>query len=84
MNCAEDQIKTRTCSLVPFGNFLADLGKSSVTGWRWRRAEFVKTLNISGKVYISRDEIQRFEQRAAAGEFAKAAHVPRRAKGSAI
>jgi len=79
MNCSEEQLKTRTCLLVPFGNFLADLGKSSVTGWRMRRDGLINTVNISGKLYIRLEEIQRFEQRAAAGEFAKVAHLPRRA-----
>ncbi len=64
--------------MVPYRTFLDDLGKSSVTGWRMRRDGLVNTINISGKIYIRQQEIQRFEERAAAGEFARVPHVPRR------
>ena len=66
---------------MPFSGFLADIGRSSVTGWRMRRAGHINTINIAGKVYVHEDEIRRFEARAVAGEFAKKAHVPLRQKG---
>lgn len=81
MLCNEKQFKSRTCTLVPFGKFLADIDKSSVTGWRMRRTGLINTVNISGKVYVTEAEIHRFEERAVAGEFAKAPHAPRRQKG---
>jgi len=66
--------------LVPFSGFLADIGRSAVTGWRMRQSGVITTLNVAGKVYITQDEIRRFEERAIAGEFAKPTHAPRRVK----
>ena len=63
---------------MPFSAFLEDIGRSSVTGWRMRRAGHINTINISGKIYVAEAEIRRFEERAAAGEFAKSSHAPRR------
>lgn len=42
-----------------------------MTGWRWRKKGWVETLNIAGKLYITGDEIDRFNQRAKDGEFSK-------------
>lgn len=64
--------------MVPFGKFLEDLDKSAVTGWRWRQDGFITTVNVAGKVYITEDEIRRFEARAIAGEFSKKSNAPRR------
>jgi len=43
------------------------------------KARKFETVNIYGCVYISRDEIARFEQGATAGEFAKRHQIPQRA-----
>jgi hypothetical protein len=67
----QPQAVKRPSGLVPFGEFLEGLGKSEVTGWRWRRAGVIQTINIYGKIYISVDEIRRFEGRACAGEFSR-------------
>ena len=56
--------------LVPFGRWLASMGKTRATGWNYRKKGVVKCVNVFGSVYITRREIQRFEARAAAGEFA--------------
>ncbi len=74
----EKQFNARACSLVPFGKFLADIDKSSVTGWRWRRDGFISTVNVAGKIYVTEQEIRRFEARAVAGEFSQKAHAPQR------
>lgn len=59
-------------SVVPFSTFLQQVGRSATCGWRWRKKGWVKTTNVAGRIYITRDEIDRFHQRAAAGEFATA------------
>lgn len=64
--------------LVSFDAWLASLDKTRTTGWRWRKGGVVKTENVFGKLYISREEISRFEARAAAGEFHREANVPKR------
>ncbi|MFZ0615522.1 MAG: hypothetical protein WAN16_03615 [Chthoniobacterales bacterium] len=58
-------------NLIPFDAWLASLGKSRVTGWRWRNAGLVKTVNVFGKLYVTREEVTRFETRAIAGEFSR-------------
>jgi hypothetical protein len=58
-------------ALVPFNSFLKQNGRSSSSGYRWRKNGWIKTINISGHLYVSQDEIDRFQKRAAAGEFAK-------------
>lgn len=64
--------------LVCFNNFLESLGVAQATGWRFRKRGWVKTVNLAGRLYIDRSEIQRFHQRAAAGEFSKTHKTPKR------
>jgi hypothetical protein len=66
--------------IILFGLFLDSLGVTAPTGWRWRKLGWIKTLNIAGRVYVSRDEIDRFQQRAASGEFSKKHVTPTRRK----
>jgi len=62
--------------LRAFSAWLTDVGISESTGARWRRDGVVKTVNITGRVYISEAEIKRFTDRAEAGEFAKRHYSP--------
>lgn len=62
--------------LVSFDVWLNSINKTRTTGWRWRRDGVVRTENIFGRVYISREEIGRFEYRAKAGEFHRVPVVP--------
>jgi hypothetical protein len=66
--------------IILFGLFLESLGVTPPTGWRWRKLGWINTLNIAGRVYVSREEIERFQQRAAAGEFSRTHKTPK-AKG---
>ena len=63
-------------NLIPFEEWLASLGRSKVSGWRYRKKQMVTTVNLMGRVFVSRQEIARFEQRAMAGEFARARSTP--------
>ena len=65
-------------NLLAFDRWLKDIDKTPATGWRWRRLGWINTVNICGRLYVSRDEIKRFEQRAASGEFAKEHVIPKR------
>ena len=65
-------------NLVLFSEFLKKLGRSESTGWRWRKEKLIATLNLCGKLYVTREEIRKFEDRAIAGEFSKAIAPPRR------
>ncbi|MEQ2007999.1 MAG: hypothetical protein ABMA26_14475 [Limisphaerales bacterium] len=54
-------------------DFLRELGRSRVTGFRWARRGWLSPVRIAGRLYITDDEIQRFIHRAERGEFAKVA-----------
>ena len=58
--------------------FIEQSGLSAVTVWRYRRAGWLKTLNICGRHYLTRAEIARFNARAASGEFAREPARPKR------
>jgi hypothetical protein len=70
---------TAAGNLVSSDAWLASLNKTRTTGWRWRKAGLIGTVNVFGKLYCSRDEIARFEQRAIAGEFHRDSTTPHRA-----
>jgi hypothetical protein len=65
-----------TSSLVSFEKWLQEMAKTPATGWRWRQRGWIRTVNICGRLYLSREEILNFERRAAAGEFAKTHRTP--------
>jgi hypothetical protein len=66
----------QTSRLYPFNRWLKDIDRSRATGWRWRCDGIIEAVNIRGRVFISRDEIERFERRACAGEFARQSTTP--------
>jgi hypothetical protein len=65
---------------IALDKFIEQSGLSAVTVWRYRRAGWLHTLNICGRHYLTRAEIARFNERAAAGEFAKPVVQPERSK----
>ena len=64
--------------MMSLDKFMEQTGLSPATLWRWRKRGMLTTVNISGRHYILRSEIARFNARAAAGEFAKALGNPRK------
>jgi hypothetical protein len=56
---------------TPWHKFVKDIGVSRTTAWRWRKVGFIETVNLAGKPYVTRSEIDRFNSRLAAGEFAE-------------
>ena len=56
--------------------YLHESGISPVTAWRMRRKGWLKTINICGRHYVSREAIADFNRRAQAGEFSKAPRNP--------
>jgi hypothetical protein len=63
--------------MMSLDKFIEQTGLSAVTVWRYRKKGMLTTVNICGRQYILRAEIARFNQRAAAGEFAKSPNPPR-------
>jgi len=71
--------------LVSTSNFARQIGRSTVTLWRWQKLGWLDaSINIAGKPYLTRESIERFTQRATAGEFSRAPHAPRRTKGGVV
>ena len=58
-------------NLVPWDDWLKSIGLDRSTGHRYRKAGLIAATNIFGRLYLTRDEIARFESRALAGEFAR-------------
>jgi hypothetical protein len=69
-------------NLLAFDRWLKDIDRTPATGWRWRKRGWIPTVNIAGRVYVSRQAIAEFERRAAAGEFAKKHVTPKRSPNS--
>lgn len=61
-----------------FSSWLREMGVTPVTGWRMRRKNWVRTINIAGRQYITEQEMQNFQRRAEAGEFSKKNPIPTR------
>jgi hypothetical protein len=69
-------------TLTPLNRWLAETGRSTITGWRWRKKGWLKTVNICGRVYLTAEAIAEFTTRAQAGEFASEHKVPHRFEGA--
>ena len=74
----KNALVTPTSGLVSFEKWLEEINKTPATGWRWRKRGWIETVNICGRLYISRAVIAEFERRAAAGEFSKVHETPSR------
>jgi hypothetical protein len=61
---------------MSFDRWLAVIGRSRETGWRWRNGGMIRTVNISGKHFVTAEEDRRFWERAKAGEFAAEVNNP--------
>ena len=63
-------------NLYPFDQWLAGRGLSRTTGYRYRRAGIIEVVEIYGRLYITKEQISRFEARAMNGEFRRRAESP--------
>jgi hypothetical protein len=70
---------TPSSNIVAFDDYLLSIGKTRITGFRWRKKRVIETLNIFGRIYVTREAIAEFERRALSGEFSRnTAPIPRR------
>ena len=67
-------------NLVSYDQWLNQLDKTRVTGFRWRKAGLIETVNIFGRLYVTREAVAAFEARAMSGEFSRASKIPKREK----
>jgi hypothetical protein len=58
--------------------FMEETGISAPTCWRYRKRGWLKTVIISRRHYIRRQDMIEFNERAARGEFARPIPHPRR------
>jgi predicted site-specific integrase-resolvase len=71
-------------TVISLSKWLAQVGVAHVTGWRWRKKGWLKTVNIAGRQYLSQEAIDEFYRRVVAGEFAQVNKIPTRKTGSLI
>lgn len=62
---------------VSLDKFLAEMGLSPVSGWRFRNRGWIKTVNIAGRHYVPYESIVEFNKRAARGEFSRQLSNPK-------
>ena len=78
---AEDSRKPT--ALRPIGEWREQMDVSPTTAWRYAKRGWIHPITIAGKVYLSQDDIDRFEERARTGEFARDFNRPRKQEGAA-
>jgi hypothetical protein len=61
---------------VSLNQFVQQMGITTITAWRFRKAGKLKTVNICGRLYVPAEEIANFNRRAAAGEFSREHKTP--------
>ena len=75
MNALSTQSTSEHASgLVALAAYRRQLGLSKTTLWRYRRNNWLKTVNVLGKLYVTRESIAKFEARMLSGELAKEPH----------
>jgi hypothetical protein len=62
---ADRQSIAKTPAIISLSKWLRDMGRSDTTGWRWCRAAWLHPVNIAGRPYLTREDIQQFQARAA-------------------
>jgi predicted site-specific integrase-resolvase len=65
-------------AVISLNRWLAQVGVTPITAWRWRKRGWLKTVNIAGRQYLTQEAIEEFRRRAVAGEFAQEHIVPSR------
>jgi len=63
-------------AVISLSKWLAEVGITPITAWRWRKRGWLKTVNIAGRQYLTQEAIDEFYRRAVAGEFAQDHKVP--------
>jgi predicted site-specific integrase-resolvase len=65
-------------AVIALSRWVAQVGVTPLTAWRWRKRGWLKTVNIAGRQYLTQEAIDEFHRRAVAGEFAQVHKVPSR------
>jgi hypothetical protein len=67
--------------LVSLRAWLVQIGVTASTAWRWRKKGLLDTVNIYGRLYVTRAAREKFLARAESGEFAQEPVTPKKQKG---
>lgn len=65
---------------ISLDRFIEQSGLSPATVWRYRKKGWLRTINIAGRHYVTREEIAAFNRRATSGEFAGKVQQPGESK----
>jgi hypothetical protein len=65
-------------TVISLSKWLAQVGVTTCTAWRWRKKGWLKTINIAGRQYLTQEAIGEFQRRATAGEFSQPHKTPSR------
>ncbi|MBI3417224.1 MAG: hypothetical protein HY043_18190 [Verrucomicrobia bacterium] len=71
-----------TPGLISLSAWIEQVGITNCTVWRWRKKGWLTPINICGRLYLSRANLQEFTQRAQRGEFAQTPIVPGMKEGA--
>jgi hypothetical protein len=61
---------------VSLSAWVAQVGVTACTAWRWRKKGWLKVTNICGRLYLSQSAIAEFNERAQRGDFAQEHKAP--------
>lgn len=61
---------------ISLAKWCADTGICRVSAYRWRKQGVLQTVNINGRMFVTREADAEFWRRAASGEFAKDRRPP--------
>jgi len=75
---SETVVQSDPADLISLQKWLVQIGVSATTAWRWRRAGHLRTVNIYGRVYLTRRAREEFVARAESGLLAQEAITPKR------
>lgn len=68
-----NQSSVDTSNLIKFSDFTRSRNASTVTGWRWRKKGWIKTVKIKGMLFVHKDDVAAFNTRSLNGDFKRAA-----------
>ena len=54
-------------AVISLSKWLAEVGITPITAWRWRKRGWLKTVNIAGRQYLTQEAIDEFYRRADMG-----------------
>ena len=74
---SENTTAEHVSNLVPWDDWLKAIGLDRSTGHRYRKAGIIRAENVFGRLYLTREEIARFEARVRAGEFSRKIAIKR-------